>query len=290
MRRRLLVHPGSPKCGSTFLQRVLLKNRDMLLARGIDYPLPADGHPGNGGGLARLTTAHFDALFRDAHTVILSHEDLLAAARSLGALPGKAAAAGVVIDILVFLRPFSEFVYGDYSQNMKQHGEAYFAQGEAYDGLSFEAFAIRRRRGLRMVRWLQAWQSLAEGRLSLAGHRRIAETVEATLGGPGLDWNLPKSDGNPSLRIADCEAIAEALVRGASEEAARQMVRHAHAQIGDADPGRSPSRTAWLEALFWPETAALAQVFGFDNRPWAACAASRLQNAEPATVRRQICA
>ena len=33
MTRRLILHVGSPKCGSTFLQQVLLRNQAQLLAQ-----------------------------------------------------------------------------------------------------------------------------------------------------------------------------------------------------------------------------------------------------------------
>ena len=47
MKRRILLHIGSPKCGSTYLQRALLQNRDRLAAHGIRYPHDGGEHPGN---------------------------------------------------------------------------------------------------------------------------------------------------------------------------------------------------------------------------------------------------
>ena len=52
MTRRIILHFGAPKAGSTFLQRVLLQNTDRLAAAGVAYPHDGSGHPGNAEAIA----------------------------------------------------------------------------------------------------------------------------------------------------------------------------------------------------------------------------------------------
>lgn len=269
MTRRIVLHIGTPKAGSTFLQRALLRNRARLGAHGVAYPHPGHAHPGNAGDLARLDEARFDALFEDgARVAVLSHEDLFARPADGHALARLAQRAGVVVQRLCFLRPWSEFCAGDFSQHLKQHFERYLAARRAFDGLTFEAMAARRAADLAPARSLAGWNAVLGGPPAiLAPHRAIRPVVEAALGVPGLDWAMPRHLANPSLRLCDCEAVAAMIDDPAvPAEAVRQAFRDAHHRTADPDPARSPARMAAIEALFARHDAALLADHGFDNR------------------------
>lgn len=266
MTRKLYLHVGSPKCGSTYVQRVMLENRQMLAQNGIAYPKPAGRHPGNGSLVPDLDAEGLAGLFGNAGTLFLSHEDLFAMGGRLGPLAGISRDLGVDLVVLVFLRPFSEFIYGDYSQYLKQNIESYIAAGAAYDGLSFEEFAVSRRSQITPVAWLKAWQRNTETPLYIAHHRKIRPVLEALLGPLPFNWEIEKSASNPSLRVADCEDIAHAIAGGLPAAKVRDMLRLAYSKVSLADPGKTAERTTWLEALFRTQNDRILAEFSFDNR------------------------
>ena len=268
--RRLLLHVGSPKCGSTYLQRVMLNNRARLRAAGIAYPHDGGAHPGNAADIDRLTAASLAGLYADGiHTVLLSHEDLYPPSRKGEPLAALAPDLGVEVQILVFLRPFPEFVYGDYSQQMKQFFPAWLKTRAPYDGDDFDRFARRRTTTLLPAQFIARWARLFPDRPPIiAGHRHIQAVLEPFLGDvPGMDWALHHDLANPSLRITDCEALARALRDPAiGHGRLKDMFRAAFHATGRPDPGRTPARNARIEALFAPQNAALRRHFGYDNR------------------------
>lgn len=268
--RRILLHVGSPKCGSTYLQQALRQSAEALCAAGIHYPHDGGDHPGNAGALERIDRAGLDALFAPGiHTLILSHEDLFGLPRRGDALAALTREDGTAVTVLAFLRPFSEFVFGDYSQFMKQHFERYLETRRPYEGRSFEAFAERRAETLRPAAFLSGWQKrFGPGTLELGSHRTIRPVLGRLLGvAAPIDWQVPREAANPSLRMADCERLARALANPSiPAETLLAMYRAAHHSAGHDDPGRSPDRVAWLERLFAPQNDALAERFGFDNR------------------------
>lgn len=269
MARRIILHVGAPKAGSTYLQRVLLRNRDRLRACAIAYPHPGHGHPGNAARIADLDATTFAALFQDgADTVILSHESLFATELEGRALARLARDAGVTVQRLVFLRPWSEFVFGDYSQHMKQHFDRYVASRSPYDGLCLEQIALRRAAEVDPPAFLMRWaRVIPSPRLVLASHRDIPATVERLLGGPGLDWSLPLAEANPSLRVCDCEALARLIRRrSVPEDRLHEALREAYARAGQPDPGRTPDRRRWIDGLFAAADRDLRAIYGFDNR------------------------
>ncbi|MFZ5964879.1 hypothetical protein ACOXXX_18195 [Thalassococcus sp. BH17M4-6] len=269
MIRRLILHVGSPKCGSTFLQQGLLRNQAPLLDHGIRYPHDGGGHPGNAAEIDKLDRAGYEALFADGvHTVILSHEDLYSMARRGGPLAELVRRDGAGVHILAFLRPFSEFVFGDYSQFMKQFFERFLQDRRPYDGQSFDAFALRRVEKLQPVTFLSNWQRCFDGApITVSGHRSIRDVVQGLLGPDvPIDWEVPHHQTNPSLRMIDCDRIAAAM-RDPSvpEDKIRALFGEAFHLAGTPDPGRSPSRIARIEAAFAAQNAALRETFGYDN-------------------------
>ena len=269
-RRRLLLHIGSPKCGSTYLQQVLRRNAELLLEHGFGYQHPGEGHPGNAGDLATITAERVETLYDfGVKTAILSHEDLYGLPKRGDALSSLVGPMQLDVQLVVFLRPFSEFVFGDYSQFMKQHFERYLAARNPYDGRSFEAVAQRRFDSLQPAQFLRNWaQRFPQHPIRIARHTEIRPTIESLLPGlPDLDWAVPRDITNPSLRIEDCDRIAAAMRDTASDpEDIREMFKQAFHLTDEPDFGRTAERVAFVEDGFAPQNAALLEQFGFDNR------------------------
>jgi hypothetical protein len=269
--RRIVLHIGAPKCGSTYLQRVMLRNTATLEAAGIRYPHDGQSHPGNAASLGAIDRATLERHFSGGiHTVIFSHEDLFPNAQRGAALARLAAEDGTTVQIVVFLRPFSEMIFGDYSQFMKQFFDRYLASRDPYDGRDFEAFVLERARVLTPAAFLTRWQAIVPAPpLILDRHRRIRAVLEGLLGeGVVLDWRVPPSETNPSLRMEDCDRLAAAMRDPTiADDDIRAMFKAAFHRKGDPDGGRSAARVAWVEARFAGETGALLKRFGFDNRP-----------------------
>lgn len=272
--RRILLHIGSPKCGSTYLQRVMQQNRDTLEGAGIRYPYDGDDHPGNAPDLSVFDAARLEALFAgDIHTVMLSHEDLYSKARTGLELSKAAQAAGIDVQVVAFLRPFSDFFYSDYSQFMKQHFESFLETRKPYGGKDFHAFATRRTESLRPAVFLTNWQKLFPATpVVLAPHSQIRPVMTGLLQRPGtplpdLNWTVPHHHANPSLRVEDCDRIAAAMQDPAiPPEQIREMFRAAFHHAGDTDSGRTETRTARIERHYAPQNQALLETFGYDNR------------------------
>lgn len=270
MTQKIILHIGSPKCGSTYLQRVMMQNTEALLQHGICYPAPTGSHPGNAADLAEITADQVSAMFADGvQTVVLSHEDLYSLSKRGAALSQITAKAGIDVQLLAFLRPFSDFVFGDYSQFMKQYFDTFLAERKPYGGRTFETFAKRRIDTMRPAAYLTNWSKLFPGLpIILGNHRNIQPILDELLGHPtGMNWDVPLHETNPSLRMQDCDIIAAAMLDLAcADEDIRQIFLNAFHHTQQPDMGRSPERIAWLEEQFRPQNEALLAQFGFDNR------------------------
>lgn len=273
MTRHILLHIGMPKCGSTYLQRVFLQNRETLAQAGFHYPHedPDNGHPGNGAGIPELHAADLEALFDGHRHLILSHEDLFAQGARAEAFASAVQELGAEVQILAFIRPFSEFVFGDYSQNMKQNFGHFVETRVPYQGRNFEQFTVDRARTLNPVMRFRGWTNrLADAQFHLYSHRMIRPALTELLDLPELNWSVPRYKSNPSLRMEDCDRLAE-MIRDpeiASTDIAEER-RQAFRRAGEPDPGRSPERVAWIEAIFSRQNEDLMQVYGYDNHPSA---------------------
>ena len=283
MLKSILLHIGSPKCGSTYLQRVLIENRDRLAAAGIAYPHDGGQHPGNAAEIQGLSEAALDRLAGPAGTLVLSHEDLFSQPGRADALAKIVAERGIAVHVLVFLRPFSGFVYGDYSQFLKQHYPRYIETRAPHEGRSFEEFAVFRSRVLNVAGWLKAWAKRFPGQtMTIASPRDIRRVTEPLLC-PDLHWTVARDQANPSLRMEDCDRIAAALRDPAVPgPQIRDMLRDALLRTGEPDAGRTAERTAWIEAIFGKQNEDILDVFGYDNRV-------RPDGAVPAPVIRTTC-
>lgn len=273
MKRQIILHVGSPKCGSTYLQRVMLQNRDTLARNGIRYPHDGGTHPGNAANLGDINHKTLEDYFSDGiHTVVLSHEDLYSLApKRADALAKRAPEADIDVQIIAFLRPFSEFIYGDFSQFMKQFFDTFLAERSPYGGRDFEAFAQRRITTLRPAAFLRNWQTrFPDNPLILSGHRDIRAVLERLLGMPiadQLNWAVDPDLSNKSLRMQDCDQIA-AAIRDSTvpDRHIRDMFLTAFKHTNSPDAGRTAARTQWLESQFAKQNEDLLQQFSFDNR------------------------
>lgn len=271
MKRRIVLHIGSPKCGSTYLQRILLKNRLALARAGASYPDPPGHHPGNGLGFAGLNENKLSHLFggpkESVQTLIFSHEDLFAQAIRHSRIAKLCRNLDIDIQVVAFLRPFSGFIFGDYSQFMKQNFESYLATGQPYEGQSFEEFAVNRSRNLTPLGYFRAWgRACTNLPVIVSGHHGISGVIERILGYPDLDWEANYDEINPSLRMQDCDDIAAEIRDGKlSGDEIRKMFRAAFKRTKDPDNGRTNERTAWIEAMFQKQNRLLLEEFGIDN-------------------------
>jgi hypothetical protein len=271
MPHHIILHIGSPKCGSTFLQNALLQNRGLLARAGLSYPHAGGPHPGNAADIADMIGAVLDSWFADgAHTVLLSHEDLYSVARRGDALAALTQERGITVQVVAFMRPFNEFVYGDYSQFMKQYFAKFLAERNPYGGRDFYTFAQRRVDTMKPAAYLMQWQRQFPALpLILAGHREIVPVMSGLLPpqvAQRMDWSVPPGRINRSLRMQDCDAIAAAMKDPAIPDAQiTQMYRDAFQSSSLPDAGRTPERTAWIEAKFAERNARLMEVFSFDN-------------------------
>lgn len=276
-RKRLILHIGAPKCGSTYLQRVMLGNRDLLAKHGILYPHADDGrsHAGNAGRIhtqidsGKLSNYFKEVFFKKRFdTVFLSHEDLFERPQWGSELPEWARAEGVVLTIFAFLRPYNEIIFGTYSQYMKQYFEAYLADRKPYGGMKFREFALDRFRRTNYLLAATTWNDIAHpSGLKIHHYRSSREVVESHIGRiDGMNWSLDKKLSNVSLRVADCDKIADAIRDPrCSEQEIRDLLQRAYENSYLPDPGRSEARIAWLEDLHADRNETIAREFGYNN-------------------------
>ncbi|MFY0633397.1 MAG: hypothetical protein JXQ91_06275 [Vannielia sp.] len=268
MTRSILLHIGMHKCGSTYLQQVLLRNQAALADAGIAYPHDGTGHPGNAAGIETARAERLAALFGPHDRLALSFEDLISLGSKARPFARAVAELGAEVQIVAFVRPFSEYIFGDYSQMMKQHFRTYIAAGAGYGGKSFQQFVVSRSRQMNPRGWMRAWREVLPGAgFTLASHRAIRATVEPMLGPVTLDWEVPRHLTNPSLRTEDCDRIAAMIAAG--DVPGRRIVEAVKAALhlpSQPDSGRTEDRVAWIEAVFEHHNAALLEEFGYDNR------------------------
>lgn len=134
MSKRVLLHVGTPKTGTSHLQDVLFRNREVLEQHGISYPADRfDGHflaaldlmdlPW--GGLEAEAVGAWDELARKVRewpgTSVVSHEILATATRGQieRALHSLGADDGVEIHLLVTARDLVRQIPAEWQENVK---------------------------------------------------------------------------------------------------------------------------------------------------------------------------
>jgi hypothetical protein len=132
--RRVLLHVGTPKTGTSYLQDVLFRNREVLAEHGICYPADRfDAHflaaldlmrlPW--GGLEREAVGAWDALARRVRawdgTAIISHEILATASRAqVGrALESLGHGDGVEVHVVLSVRDLVRQIPAEWQENIK---------------------------------------------------------------------------------------------------------------------------------------------------------------------------
>lgn len=265
--RRIILHIGSPKCGSTFLQRAMMHNTVALSKAGAIYPRSPGKHPGNAADLATITHAKLNAMFAGRHTLILSHEDLYSMPKRGKALADLVAKDGTEVQVVVFLRPFPEIVFGDYSQYMKQFFEQFLASRDPYGGRTFKAFAHQRCTVLKPVMFLRGWQKhFPKNEIILSGNRTIATVFDRLLSPEApLNWDVPRSQSNLSLRMEDCDRLAAAMRDPAVPDVTiRAMYQEALTKVEAHDRGRTKIRREMVDEIFKVQNEALRTHFNYD--------------------------
>ena len=146
MTNRVLLHVGTPKTGTSYLQDVLFRNREVLEAAGIAYPATRhDSHflaaldlmqlPWGGlqaeaiGAWDDLAGQVRDALSSGAGTAIISHEILATASRaqigraleSLGHRVGEG--AGTEVHLVLSVRDLVRQIPAEWQENVKHRAQ-----------------------------------------------------------------------------------------------------------------------------------------------------------------------
>ncbi len=283
MSSRVLLHVGTPKTGTSYLQDVLFRNRRVLAHAGIRYPADRfDAHflasldlmrmPW--GGLETEAIGAWDRLaaqVRDhRHTSIISHEILATASRSQ---VGRALASlghddGAEIHIVLSVRDLVRQIPAEWQENVKHRS-----------GIGYRAFLDQIRdteRESRIATWFWGVQEIPDI-LERWGHdlppdRIHLVTVPPAGGAPellwkrfsqvfgldGLDLDLEPDRANPSLGAPET-ALIRRINRAANRDLApadyRPLVREllAHQTLsrrrGSPRLGLPPADYAWVHEL-----------------------------------------
>jgi len=243
MSSRVLLHVGTPKTGTSYLQDVLFRNRKTLAAAHIRYAADRfDAHflaaldlmrlPW--GGLEAEAIGAWDRLAEQVrdhrHTSIISHEILATASRpQVGrALTSLGHGDGTEIHVVLSVRDLVRQIPAEWQENVKHRS-----------GISYRAFLDEIRnpeRESRIANWFWGVQEIPDI-LDRWGHDLPPErihlvTVPPTGGAPellwkrfsqafgldGLDLDLQPDRANPSLGVPET-----ALIRRINRSANRDL-------------------------------------------------------------------
>jgi hypothetical protein len=140
MPRRVFLHIGTPKSGTSYLQEKLALNRDVLAAQGLTYPSSRTGNHFEAAldlieerwaGQGEVARGQWQALVAEARKapgdVLISHE-ILAAAK-----PGQVRAAMAAFDdaevhIVLTARDLARQIPAEWQENVKHRGRRSFAK------------------------------------------------------------------------------------------------------------------------------------------------------------------
>lgn len=150
MSKRVLLHVGTPKTGTSYLQDVLFQNRARLLQQGVNYPADRfDAHflaaldlmRLRWGGLEREAVGAWDRLAQQVRdhdgTSIVSHEILATASRqqveralaSLGHDPvGGTGGGGAEVHLIVSVRDLVRQIPAEWQENVKHRATFRYAR------------------------------------------------------------------------------------------------------------------------------------------------------------------
>ena len=250
MSRRVLLHVGTPKTGTSYLQDVLFRNRAQLLKQGVSYPADRfDAHflaaldlmRLRWGGLEREAGGAWDRLAQQVRdhdgTSIISHEIFATASReqvaraleSLGHRPGAdTSGGGTEVHLVLSVRDLVRQIPAEWQENIKHRAGFTFAQ--------FIDVIQDPERSHRVGSWFWGVQEvpdiLARWGADIPPERVHVITVPPPGSGPdvlwsrfsrafeldGLDLDLGTERANPSLGVPEV-----ALLRRINRVAARDL-------------------------------------------------------------------
>jgi hypothetical protein len=279
MSDRVLLHVGTPKTGTSYLQDVLFRNRRTLAAASILYPADRfDAHflaaldlmwlPW--GGLEAQAVGAWDRLaeqVRGHHgTSIISHEILATASRSQAgrALESLGHGSGTEVHLVLSVRDLVRQIPAEWQENVKHR-----------QTLTYAAFLDQIRdpeRRSRIATWFWGVQELPDI-LNRWGHELPPEQIHLVTvppaGGPpqllwkrfsvafgldGLDLDLEAERSNPSLGAPET-ALVRRINRAANQELSpahyRALVRELLAHRTLSQRSRSPRLALPPDALPW---------------------------------------
>ena len=268
MTRRLLLHVGTPKTGTSYVQEVLYRNQERLRLHNIHYPAHRfDAHflaaldlmrmPW--GGLESEAIGAWDELAKRVRrhngTSIISHEILATASRSqVGrALESLGHNDGTEIHVVLSVRDLVRQIPAEWQENVKHRS-----------GISYEKFLGQIQdpeRSSRIATWFWGVQEIPDI-LNRWGHDLPPErihlvTVPPRGGAPellwkrfsqafgldGLDLDLETEKANPSLGVPET-ALIRRINKSANRDVApadyRPLVRELLAHQKLAQRRRSP--------------------------------------------------
>lgn len=235
MSQRVLLHVGTPKTGTSYLQEVLYRNREALRQHGLLYPAERfDAHflaaldlmrmPW--GGLQTEAIGAWDVLAAQVRdhpgTAVISHEILATAsrqqaARALASVGHTSGGQGTEVHVVLSVRDLVRQIPAEWQENVKHRS-----------GVSYQRFLDRVRdpdRSGRMATWFWGVQEIPDI-LDRWGHDLPPERIHVVTvpppGGPpdllwqrfehafglaglGLDLDIDRS--NPSLGVPETALI-----------------------------------------------------------------------------------
>ena len=140
MSRKVLLHVGTPKTGTSYLQDVLFRNREVLAAAGIAYP--ADRHDSHflaaldlmqlpWGGLQSDAIGAWDALARQvrealsagAGTAVISHEILATASRAQIGRALESLGRDTEVHLVLSVRDLVRQIPAEWQENVKHRAQ-----------------------------------------------------------------------------------------------------------------------------------------------------------------------
>ncbi|GAA4815835.1 hypothetical protein ACFQ0K_07460 [Nocardioides caeni] len=286
MSRRVLLHVGTPKTGTSYLQDVLFQNRPTLLKHGISYPADRfDAHflaaldlmRLRWGGLEEEAVGAWDALAAQvrAHdgTSIVSHEILATASRAqaeraLESLGHRADGSGAEVHLVISVRGLIRQIPAEWQENVKHRASITYAR--------FMEVVRDPERSHRIGAWFWGVQEIPDildrWGSALPPERIHIVTVPRPGGAPDLLWQRFSTafglDGieleretersNPSLGVPESALVARINRAAASELSpasyrplVRELLAHQTLSRRTSSPRLSlpPADLPWVEEL-----------------------------------------
>ena len=278
MPRRLILHIGTHKTGSSALQQHLGWHRRRLAARGVAYPRPRDARNGAnnhrdlvqaldaGDAALEAALAHYAAALAGAEVAVLSAEGFSAGKRDPARLAG-ALAPGAEVRVVCFLRRadfFAESLYRHHIRQQRPQRDAF----PAYAARKLERVLTRRAAVLR--RWAEAFGPAAVTVIPYEPAVPGFDVVGRFLTAAGLEGAAaglsrpPLPAANPSLSRSQAELLRRLNLEGHRLGPLRMAALRRMARDGGAYLGRA-HRAAFVAAAE-ADTEAIRAAFVRDGR------------------------